>query len=105
MSDRKLKQPADMEAIDIVTLDFDDGTSIDCGVMAIFPNNNRQYVAVLPLDEDGEATGEGPWLYRFVGHGDEEDPEIFPIESDEEMDDVSDAFDELMEHWEEEFAD
>lgn len=101
MSDHTFNQPADMEAIDIVTLELEEGT-VDCGVMAIFPSNNRQYVAVLPLDENGEATGEGPWLYRFVGHGDDEDPEIFPIESEEELEDASEAFDELMEHWEEE---
>lgn len=97
----KKNNAQEQEVFDIVTLEFDDGP-VDCGVMAIFPNNDRQYVAVLPLDEDGQPTGEGPWLYRFVGHGDEEDPEIFPIEDDDELEDASDALDELLEHWEEE---
>ena len=37
-----------------VTLDLDDGTSVTCAIVTILTVNNRDYIVLLPLEEDGE---------------------------------------------------
>ena len=78
-----------------VTLTLDDDTEVKCAVLTIFPApNQKEYIALLPLDgreaEDGEV-----YLYRYV-----EDingnPDLENIDSDEEYEIVADAFDELL---------
>ncbi len=80
---------------DMVTIELDDGTEFDCIVLSIYDApNGRQYIALLPLDEDGENKDGEVFLYRCS----EKDGEIVMdnIESDEEYDIASDAFDEWL---------
>ena len=80
---------------DMVTIELDDGTEFDCIVLSIYDApNGRQYIALLPLDEDGENKDGEVYLYRCS----EEDGEVTMenIESDEEYDIASDAFDEWL---------
>lgn len=80
------------ELQDQVTLTLDDGTEMVCDILAIFPCNDKEYIALLPQkpDEEGEI-----FLYRFVDH-DDADAELLDIEDDEEFEAASDAFDELL---------
>lgn len=81
---------------DTMTLDLDDGSKVECIVVNVFTVNNRQYVALLPMDEDGSVDDDAQvWLYRFVELG-EGDVQLDQIEDDEEYDLVSDYFDELL---------
>ncbi len=90
------------ELYDTVTLTLDDDSELDCAIIGIFPAGDHQYIALLPMNEEGEIDDEEEViLYRFIDHGDNEDPEIENIESDEEFELASDAFDELLD--EEEF--
>lgn len=77
---------------DVITLTLEDGSEIDCDVLAVFPVGDNNYIALLPQNDesDGEV-----YLYRFVQNGDE-DIELINIEDDEEFEAVSDAFDELL---------
>ncbi|MBO5199212.1 MAG: DUF1292 domain-containing protein [Lachnospiraceae bacterium] len=77
---------------DVITLTLEDGSEIDCDVLAVFPVGDNDYIALLPQNDesDGEV-----YLYRFVQNGDE-DIELINIEDDEEFEAVSDAFDELL---------
>ena len=77
---------------DIITLTLDDGKAIECAVLAVFPVNDNNYIALLPQDADDE--GE-VYLYRFIQHDDDE-IELINIEDDDEFDAVSDAFDEML---------
>ncbi len=79
---------------DTVTLSLDDGTELECAVLAVFPAGDRDYIALLPLDEEEGEEGE-VFLYRF---SEDEDGEIAldNIEDDEEYEQVADAFDELL---------
>lgn len=77
---------------DIITLTLDDGKEIECAVLAVFPVNDNNYIALLPQDTDDE--GE-VYLYRFIQHDDDE-IELINIEDDDEFDAVSDAFDEML---------
>ena len=78
-----------------VDLELDDGT-VTCSIAAIFTaSNGKDYIALLPLDEDGENDDGEVWLY---GH--EEDAEGIPslryIDDEEEYEIASDAFDEYL---------
>lgn len=79
-----------------VTLTLDDGTVLECVVLTIFPAGDFEYIALLPLTEDGDDEDEGEvFLYRYQELEDGE-IELLNIEDDEEYELVSDAFDELL---------
>lgn len=82
-----------------VTLTLDDGTDLECEVLAIFPVGDKDYIALVPASEADNEESE-IFLYRFIEHG-EEEIELLNIEDDEEFEAVSEAFDEMMD--EEEF--
>ncbi|MGN0514609.1 MAG: DUF1292 domain-containing protein [Lachnospiraceae bacterium] len=77
-----------------VTLTLDNDEELECAVVSIFDANDGRYIALLPLEgkeaEDGEV-----FLYRYNETPDGQ-PELENIESDEEFEIVSDAFDELL---------
>lgn len=87
--------PADEEMT--VELDFDDGT-VTCSVVTIVTAQNRDYIVLLPLDENGENTDGEVWIYRYSE--DENDPNAEPIleyiEDDDEYDMAADAFEEFL---------
>ena len=65
-----------------VTLTLDDDTDVTCAVINIFPAGDKQYIALLPLDENGENQNGEVYLYRFYEdeHG---NPNLDNIETDE----------------------
>ena len=72
------------EADDIrVTLDLDNG-SVECKIITIFDADHKDYIALLPLDKNGNENESGEvYLYRYFE--DEEGlPRIENIESDDE---------------------
>ncbi|MCI5995507.1 MAG: DUF1292 domain-containing protein [Blautia sp.] len=77
-----------------VTLTLDDGTVLECAVLTIFPAGDKEYIALLPLDENGENEDGEVYLYRFTEVNGE--PQLDNIEDDEEYEIVADAFDELL---------
>ena len=38
---------------DTMTLSFDDGAEIECAVIAVFPVGERNYIALLPFEDQG----------------------------------------------------
>ena len=78
-----------------VTLTLDDDTNIECAVLTIYPAGGKEYIALLPLDENGENHDGEVYLYRFV-QGSDQEPMLENIEDDEEYEIASDAFDELL---------
>ena len=78
-----------------VTLTLDDGTVLECAVLTIFPAGDKEYIALLPLNEEGENEDGEVFLYRFKENG-EGEPELENIEDDDEYEIVADAFDELL---------
>ena len=79
-----------------VTLTLDDDTEVVCAVLNIFPApNGREYIALLPLDENGENQDGEVYLYRYE-ETDNGQPALANIEEDEEYEIAADAFDELL---------
>lgn len=84
----------DMEFENMVTLTLDDGEEVECAIIAIYPANGREYIALLPLEGEGADTGE-VYLYRFA-EDEEGNLDLSNIEDDDEYEAASDAFDELL---------
>lgn len=81
--------------VDTVTLFTDDG-EVECGIVTILQMNEKEYIALSPLDEDGEVTEE-IWLYQFIRDpSGKDDHDIIFIEDEEEYDQVIDQFDEWL---------
>ena len=79
-----------------VTLDLDDGSSVECQILTIFEADGRDYIALLPLDENGDSNEDGEvFIYRYSEDA-EGNPSLENIEDDDEYDVVSDRFDELL---------
>lgn len=76
----------------VIPVDMEDGTQIECEVLAIFPVEGKQYIALIDKDNDDSDI----WLYRFVPDGDEEF-NIEDIEDDKEFELVEDAFNKMVE--------
>ena len=92
------------EVLGSVTLTLEDDSEVECLILAIYQANGKDYIALLPLGADGEPDDDSDVLiYRYVDHGEDEDPEIENIEDDEEYEAAADAFDELLD--EQEFDD
>ncbi|MBQ8587444.1 MAG: DUF1292 domain-containing protein [Oscillospiraceae bacterium] len=73
---------------EIITLDFDDGESFECGIMGTFELNGKEYIALDTLDDSNDV-----YLYEYVPT--EEDFELLDI-PEEEFDLVAAEFDRLM---------
>ncbi len=83
-----------------VSMTLEDGTELECDVVAIFPVDGKDYIALLPDKViDGYEENE-VFLYRYT-ELEGEDIKLEPIDDEEEYEAVADAFDELLD--EEEF--
>ena len=95
-------QPKDSEFKDrdTMTLDLDDGGKLECIVLNVFPVNNREYIALLPMNDEGHVEEDAQiFLYRFEELGDDE-MNLETIEDDDEFELVSDYFDEMLDEQE-----
>jgi uncharacterized protein YrzB (UPF0473 family) len=81
-----------------VTLTLDDGSVLECAVLTVFPAGDKEYIALLPLNENGQNEDGEVFLYRFTEENGE--PQLDNIEDDEEYEIVADAFDELLDSME-----
>ena len=86
---------------DTVTLTLEDDTEMECIILAIYPAGENSYIALAPMNEEGEMDEDGDiLLYRYIDNGTDE-PDLENIEDDDEYEMAADAFDELLD--EEEF--
>ncbi len=96
MSDFDLSDIEEMQ----VSLELEDGSTLECEVIYIFEWNGDDYAALTPVDESIEE------IYFFGiqidTEGDQPEITLLQIEDDETLDAISDAFDEMLD--EEEFG-
>lgn len=91
--------PVDENDTDVmVTLDLDNGESIDCEILVIFDTDDGSYIALMPVDDNGiPLNDEEALLYRYSESEDEDgSPVIDNIESDEEYESAAAAFDQIQ---------
>lgn len=82
-----------------VTLTLDDDSVVECAILTIFPLGERDYIALLPIDENGENEDGEVFLYRY-SEDENEEPSLENIEDDDEYEMVADKFDELLDELE-----
>lgn len=85
-----------------VTLTLDNDEEIECAVLTIYTVDEKEYIALLPLDEEGDNEEGDVFIYRYVETADGE-PTLENIEDDDEYEAAADAFDEWLD--EQEFED
>lgn len=85
-----------------VELELEDGTNVNCAVITILTVENKDYIVLLPLNEEGENTDGEVWFYGYSENPQDpnEEPELTYIEDDEEYEKVADAFDEYLDNCE-----
>jgi uncharacterized protein YrzB (UPF0473 family) len=83
-----------------VEIELEDGTMVSCAVITILTVDQKDYIVLLPLDENGNNDDGEVWFYGYKE--DESDPNAEPelryIDDDEEYENVADAFDEYLDN-------
>lgn len=85
-----------------VTLDLEDDTKLECDVLLVFRENEKNYVALVPTEQIANDEEADIYFYRLTGTSMDE-LGIDNIEDDEEYQDVAERFEEIMD--EQEFGD
>ena len=94
--------PVDENDTDVcVTLELDNGETLECEIVTIFEAADRDYIALLPVDEHGTPLDEEVIIYRY-SEDEEGAPILENIEDDAEFEAVSKAFDQWLEEASEE---
>ena len=85
-----------------VELELDDGSIVNCAVITILTVSEKDYIVLLPLNENGENEDGEVWFYRYSENPDDpnEEPELDYIEDDDEYENVAEAFDEYLDNCE-----
>lgn len=81
-----------------VELELDDGSKVSCAVITILTVAKKDYIVLLPLDENGDNQDGEVWFYGYKENESDPnaEPELLYIENDDEYETVSDAFDEYL---------
>ena len=86
------------EEVVTVTLTLDNDEVVECAVLTVYNANDKEYIALLPLNEEGESEDGDVYLYRYEEVDGE--PTLSNIEDDDEYEVAADAFDEWMDEQE-----
>ena len=78
-----------------VELTLDNDEVVECAILTLFEAGGKEYIALLPLNEDGETEDGDVYIYRYTEDANGE-PELENIEDDDEYEIAADAFDEWM---------
>jgi hypothetical protein len=91
---------SDMEH-NTLTLTLDDDTEVECAILTAYPLNGKRYIALLPLDEEGQPTSGEVYLFAF-STAENGDPVIDNIEDEAEYEQAAAAFEEIARRAQEE---
>ncbi len=89
------KTPELEEEPEIITLEFDDDTTVDCEIMGVFDFNDKDYIALIPDDGSDDV-----YIYAYQEY-DDGTFELMDIEDDALFAQVAKEFDEIMDAQEE----
>lgn len=77
-----------------VTLTLDNDEELECVVLTIYEAGGREYIALLPIEDDEENEEGDVFIYRYTEVDGE--PTLDNIEDDDEYEVAADAFDEWL---------
>lgn len=86
------------EEVITVTLTLENDEVVECAVLTTYEVNGQEYIALLPLNDEGESADGDVYIYRYEETDGE--PSLSNIEDDEEYEIAADAFDEWMDEQE-----
>ncbi len=81
-----------------VELELEDGATVNCAIVTILTVDSKDYIALLPINDEGENEDGEVWFYRYHENPNDpnEEPELDYIDDDDEYEKVADAFDEYL---------
>lgn len=102
----KMGKSEDNDAIDFageemtVELELEDGTNVTCGIVTILTVQDKDYIVLLPLNENGQNEDGEVWFYRYIEDANNvnAEPVLEFIEEDDEYEAVAEAFDEFLDN-------
>lgn len=77
-----------------ITLTLDNDETLECSILTTYEAAGQNYIALLPLDENGQNEDGEVYIYRF--HVENGVPVLENIEDDDEYEAASDGFDEWL---------
>lgn len=80
-----------------ITLTLEDDTEVECAILTIFPVDKKEYIALLPLDENGQNQDGEVYLYSF-SRTESGDPMLENIEDDAEYAEAAKAFEIVLDN-------
>ncbi len=88
-----MNEPSEVMSVDI---ELEDGSHVNCEVITILEVAGKDYIVLLPEGQTGDE--QDVWFYGYSENPDDpnEEPVLSYIESDEEYEAVTDAFDEFL---------
>ena len=78
------------EEPEIITLEFEDDTTVDCEVMGIFSHDDKDYIALIPQDDSDDV-----YIYGYQEY-DDGTYELNDIEDDKLFKDVVGEFESII---------
>ena len=81
-----------------VELELENGEKVNCAIITILEVEGKDYIVLLPLNEEGENEDGEVWFYGYSENPDDpnEEPVLDYIADDDEYEAVADAFDEYL---------
>lgn len=79
-----------------VDIELESGETVTCALIIVLTVKDKDYIVLLPLDENGQNDDGNVWFYEFIQKSPDAEPELGYISDDEEYEDVADAFDEYL---------
>ena len=80
-----------------ITLTMDDDKEVECAILTVFPVDEKEYIALLPLDENGQNQDGEVYLYTFA-RTEDGDPMLANIEEIDDYNRAADAFHTILEN-------
>ena len=80
-----------------ITLTLENDAEVECAILTVFPVEKKEYIALLPLDENGQNQEGEVYLYAFA-RTEKGDPILSNIEDDDEYAKAAEAFDTVLDN-------
>lgn len=79
-----------------VDVELDSGEVVSCAIIIVLTVNAKDYIVLLPLDENGQNNDGNVWFYEFILKDENAEPELGYIDDDDEYEAVAEAFDQYL---------
>lgn len=93
------KMDDDFEEVEMMTLELEDSTTLECEIISCFDVDDQSYIALLPVDCPEDFDDDEVLIYRYFELPNDEFT-LESIDDEEEFEIVADAFDELLDEME-----